>query len=214
MPPLSVGSAADPNIALANAGGDGVQEAQQQKPLPQNQQTPQKKPPMPLGTGQGRTPPAPRNPEKPGMEMTELERSHEQEFARFNEKYRQLKEAERRQPLWDKIIRSPAPVITPENKLQDLLPDDWQEKFDPRYVAWTRAAAERNNIPLEPERRTRYRSTDAGRHQRGLDPKPTTSTRKPRSTPAPRTLQHYRRFGNWPKAAAAYNAGPNYVRDG
>jgi soluble lytic murein transglycosylase-like protein len=24
--------------------------------------------------------------------------------------------------------------------------------------------------------------------------------------------QHYRRFGNWPKAAAAYNAGPNYVR--
>ena len=35
--------------------------------------------------------------------------------------------------------------------MPNLLPDNWEEflssKIDPRYAAWTRAAAERNNIP-------------------------------------------------------------------
>jgi soluble lytic murein transglycosylase-like protein len=231
-PPLFVGPAADPNFVLANAGGDDVQEAQQQKPLPQNQQTQQKRPPGPSGAGQGKTPPAPRIPEKLGMEMTELERRREQEFAQFNQKYRRLKEAERRQPIWDAITRFPPPDITPENKLQDLLPDNWQEKIDPRYVAWTRAAAERNNIPLELLARLLYKESNYNKDKvspsgaRGIAQLTLGAVKSVGLNPdkfnysdpeasinagAAYLAQHYRRFKNWPKATAAYNAGPNYL---
>src|SRR5262245_23398190 len=135
--------AADPNFVLANADGDSLQEAQQQRPLPQRQQTQQKRPPT--------SSPAPRVPERPGMEMTELERRREEEFAELNKQWFRLKEADRRQPIWDKLTREPPKQTTSNTEFPDLLPDNWEEfltnKIDPRYVAWTRAAAERNNIP-------------------------------------------------------------------
>jgi len=244
-PPLSLASAADPNIVLANAGGDGVQEAQQQKPLPQNQQTPQKKPPAPSGTGQGKTPPAPRIPEKPGMEMTEFERRREQEFAELNKKWWRLKEADRRQPIWDKLTREPPKQTKYDYEFPDLLPDNWEEflnnKIDPRYAAWTRAAAERHNIPSELLARLLYQESRYQKNQvspqgaRGIaqlmpdavqavgfdrrnpnyfDPQGNFKYFDPQASidaGAAYLAQQYRRFRNWPKAVAAYNAGGGAV---
>jgi soluble lytic murein transglycosylase-like protein len=233
-PTLSVGIDADPNFVLANAGDDDVQQAQQQKPPPpQNQQTQQKRPPAPSGIGLGKTPPAPRVPEKPGMEMTELERRREQEFADLNRKWWRLKEADRRQPIWDQLTRKPPKQTTSDNEFPDLLPDNWEEfltnKIDRRYAAWTRAAAERHNIPpallarlLYQESKYKAKAVSPNRAATGiaqltpiavkalgLDPR-TFSYDDPKSSidaGAAYLAQQYRSFKNWPKAVVAYNAG-------
>src|SRR4029077_8416725 len=57
-------------------------------------------------------------PEKPGMRMTELERTPEQEFSQFAEAYRRLKEAAGRQPIGDQ----PAPQ-------NDSAPDQTQAQY-------------------------------------------------------------------------------------
>jgi hypothetical protein len=87
-PTLSARSLADSNFVLANAGDAGVQQTQQQTPLPQNKQTQQQIPASPAGAGRADTPPALRIPENPGTEMTEAERRPEQELPQFIEEYR------------------------------------------------------------------------------------------------------------------------------
>lgn len=85
-PPLSVRRVVGSNFILANAGNAGEQQAQQQKPLPQDQ--PGQLKVTPPNTGLAGWPPALRVPEKPGMEMTKLERRTEQEPSQFAEEYR------------------------------------------------------------------------------------------------------------------------------
>jgi hypothetical protein len=87
-PTLSARPLADSNFVLANAGNAGVQQTQQQGPLPPNKQTQPQIPALPPGTGRADTPPALRIPENPGTEMTEAERRPEQELPQFIEEYR------------------------------------------------------------------------------------------------------------------------------
>jgi hypothetical protein len=61
-PPWPGPSVTDANFILGNADGDGVREAQQQRPLPQNQPRPQTKPPTSPAAGQAKTPPPARVP--------------------------------------------------------------------------------------------------------------------------------------------------------
>jgi soluble lytic murein transglycosylase-like protein len=231
-----VPSSADPNFVLANADDD-VQEAQRQTPAPQNRQKPQTRPPAPSGPPQGKASPPTRTPELPGMEMTESERLREQAFADLNKKWWRLKEAERRQPVWDSVIRNPPPPDKPGYKVPNLLPDNWEEflgGIDPRYAAWTRTAAERNNIPPELLARLLYQESKYDRNSVSdnrtafgiaqLTPDAVRSVgRDPRTfnyydpqaaidAGAAYLAQQYRQFKNWPKAVAAYNAGAGTVR--
>ena len=236
VPPLpAVPPSADPNFVLANAGDD-VQEAQRQTLPPQTQQKPQARPPAPSVPGQGKTPPPTRTPALPGMEPTEAERRREQEFADLNAKWRRLQEAKRRQSTWETAIRTSPPPDDPNHKAPNLLPDNWQAflgGIDPRYAAWTRAAAERNNIRPELLARLLYQeskydknSVSPNRTAFGiaqLTPGAVKSVgRDPRTfnyydpqaaidAGAAYLAQQYRRFSNWPKAVAAYNAGGGRV---
>jgi soluble lytic murein transglycosylase-like protein len=236
-PPWPGSSGSDPNFILANADGDSVQEAQQQRPLPQNQPRPQTKPPVPPAAGQTKPPAPARVPEKPGMEMTELERRREQEFADLNRQWWRLKEADRRKPIWDQLSRTSPKPTSSNNEFPDLLPDNWEEflttKIDPRYAAWTRAAAERYGIPPTLLARLLYQEskykadavspngkaigiaqlTPVAVKALGLDPK-TFIYRDPKSSidaGAAYLAQRYRSLKNWPKAVAAYNAGEGAV---
>jgi soluble lytic murein transglycosylase-like protein len=236
VPPLpAVPPSVDPNFVLANADDD-VQEAQRQTVPPQTQQKPQARPPAPSGPGQGKTPPPTRPLAIPGMEPTEAERRREQEFADLNAKWRRLQEAKRRQATWETVIRTPPPPDDPSHKVPNLLPDNWQAflgDIDPRYTAWTRAAAERNNIPPELLARLLYQeskydknSVSSNRKAFGiaqLTPDALRSVgRDPRTfnyydpqaaidAGAVYLAQQYRQFKNWPKAVAAYNAGGGRV---
>ncbi len=236
VPPRSaVPPSADPNFVLANADDD-IQEAQQQTLPPRAQQKPQARPPAPSGPGQGKTPAPTRTPALPGMEPTEAERRREQEFADLNAKWRRLQEAKRRQATWETVIRTSPPPDDPSHKVPNLLPDNWQAflgGIDPRYAAWTRAAAERNNIPPELLARLLYQeskydknSVSPNRKALGiaqLTPDALRSVgRDPRTfnyydpqaaidAGAAYLAQQYRRFSNWPKAVAAYNAGGGRV---
>jgi hypothetical protein len=87
-PTLSGRPLADSNFPLANAGDAGVQQAPQQKPLPQNKQTQQQIPASSPDTGRAETPPALRAPEKPGTEMTAAERQSDKELSQFVEECR------------------------------------------------------------------------------------------------------------------------------
>jgi soluble lytic murein transglycosylase-like protein len=232
---LAVPSSADTNFVLANADDD-VQEAQRQAPAPQNRQKPQAGPAVPSGAAQGKTPPPTPAPAIPGMESTEAERRREQEFVDLNKKWWRLQEAKRRQSTWESVIRTPPPPDDPNHKVPNLLPDNWEEflgGIDPRYAAWTRAAAERNNIPPELLARLLYQeskydknSVSPNRTAFGiaqLTPGAVKSVgRDPRTfnyydpqaaidAGAAYLAQQYRRFSNWPKAVAAYNAGGGRV---
>lgn len=211
-PPLPAApSSADPNVVLANADDDGVEEAQRQT-----------KPPAPSRAAQGRTPPAP-GPQTPGMEMTESERRREQEFADFNNLWRH-------QTTWDRIIRTPPPPDNPSYKVPNQLPDNWEEYLggiDSRYPAWTRAAAEHYNIPPELLARLLYQESKYDKNAAngtalgiaqltpgavksvGRDPR-TFNYDDPQASidaAAAYLAQQYRQFKDWPKAVAAYNAG-------
>ena len=125
---------------------------------------------------------------------------------------------------------------TRATRSRNLLPDNWQAflgGIDPRYAAWTRAAAERNNIPPELLARLLYQeskydknSVSPNRKALGiaqLTPDALRSVgRDPRTfnyydpqaaidAGAAYLAQQYRRFSNWPKAVAAYNAGGGKV---
>src|SRR6266851_3007518 len=234
VPPLpAVPPSADPNFVLANADDD-VQEAQRQTLPPQTQQKPQARPPAPSGPGQGKTPPPTRTPALPGMEPTEAERRREQEFADLNAKWRRLQEAKRRQSTWETVIRTSPPPDDPNHKVPNLLPDNWQaflRGVDPRYAAWTRAAAERNNIPPELLARLLYQESKYGKNAVSpsrtafgiaqLTPGAVKSVGRDRRTfnyydpqagidaGAAYLAQQYRQIKNWPKAVAAYNLGSN-----
>jgi soluble lytic murein transglycosylase-like protein len=146
-----------------------------------------------------------------------------------------LKEADRRQPIWNQVIREVPPKITPGSKLQDLLPDKWEEfldTIDPRYLAWTRAAAERHQIPPELLARLLFKESNYNKDKvsptgalgiaqltpiavkaLGLDARKF-AYRDPKASIDAGTAylaQQYRQFKNWPKAVAAYNAGPTFV---
>ena len=233
QPLPAVPPSADPDFVLANADDD-VQEAQRQAPAPQNRQKPQTRPPAPSGPPQGKASPPTRTPELPGMEMTESDRLREQAFADLNKKWWRLKEAERRRPIWDSVIRNPPPPDNPGNKVPNLLPDNWEEflgGIDPRYAAWTRAAAERNNIPPELLARLLYQESKYGKNAVSpsrtafgiaqLTPGAVKSVGRDRRTfnyydpqagidaGAAYLAQQYRQLKNWPKAVAAYNLGSN-----
>jgi soluble lytic murein transglycosylase-like protein len=237
VPPLpAVPPSADPNFVLANADDD-VQEAQRQTLPPQTRQKPQARPPAPSGPGQGKTPPPTRTPALPGMEPTEAERRREQEFADLNAKWRRLQEAKRRQSTWETVIRTSPPPDDPNHKVPNLLPDNWQaflEGIDPRYAAWTRAAAERNNIPPELLARLLYQESKYDKNSVspnrtafgiaqltpgavksvGRDPRTFNYYYDPQAAidaGAAYLALQYRRFSNWPKAVAAYNAGGGRV---
>ena len=234
VPPLpAVPPSADPNFVLANVDDD-VQEAQRQTLPPQTQQKPQARPPAPSGPGQGKTPPPMRTPAIPGMEPTEAERRREQEFADLNAKWRRLQEAKRHQATWETVIRTPPPPDDPNHRVPNLLPDNWEEfltGIDPRYAAWTRAAAERNNIPPELLARLLYQESKYGKNAVSpsrtafgiaqLTPGAVKSVgRNPHTfnyydpqasidAGAAYLAQQYRQLKNWPKAVAAYNLGSN-----
>jgi hypothetical protein len=87
-PTLPARPLTDSNFILANAGDAGVQQVQQQGPLPRDKQTQQQIPASPPDTGLANTPPELRIPEKPGTEMTAAERRPEQELSQFIEEYR------------------------------------------------------------------------------------------------------------------------------
>ena len=232
----AVPPSADTNFVLANADDD-AQEAQRQTPPPQNRQKPQAGPAAPSGPAQGKTPPPTRTPAIPGMEPTDAERRRDQEFVDLNKKWWRLKEAERRQPVWDSVIRNPPPPDKPGYKVPNLLPDNWEEflgGIDSRYAAWTRAAAERNHIPPELLARLLYQESKYDRNSVSdnrtafgiaqLTPDAVRSVgRDPRTfnyydpqaaidAGAAYLAQQYRQFKNWPKAVAAYNAGAGTVR--
>jgi hypothetical protein len=96
LPPIPpIRPLADSNLILANADDAGEQQAQQQMPLQHDQQTQRTMPSAPLGTG----PAMVRLPEKPSMKMTGHELGSEQGFSQLIEAYRQLNEAEGRQPI-------------------------------------------------------------------------------------------------------------------
>jgi soluble lytic murein transglycosylase len=168
------------------------------------------------------------------MEPTEAERRREQEFADLNAKWRRLQEAKRHQATWETVIRTPPPPDDPNHKVPNLLPDNWEEflgGIDPRYAAWTRAAAERNNIPPELLARLLYQESKYGKN--AVSPSRTafgiaqlthgavkSVGRNPHTfnyydpqasidAGAAYLAQQYRQLKNWPKAVAAYNLGSN-----
>ena len=222
----SAGLASDPNVIRVGAPDDDVQLAQQQ---PQTQPR------------QGGAAPQPR-PRRPddldNDKITQLtEKRREEALAQLNKKYRQKWEEERRKPIWDRIVRTPAPEIIDPRRQQGLLPDDWEgtiNKIDSRYGAWTRAAAQKYGIPPELLARLLYKESNydktkvSNRGARGIaqltpiavravglnsstfdyhDPKASIDAG------AAYLAQLHKSFKDWPQAAAAYNFGPTALRN-
>jgi hypothetical protein len=96
LPPIPpIRPLADSDFIPVNADDAGEQQAQQQMPLQQYQQTQSRMLPAPLGTGLATV----HLTEKQNIKMMGLEPGAEQEFSQLIEAYRRLKEAEGRQPI-------------------------------------------------------------------------------------------------------------------
>jgi hypothetical protein len=96
---------ADSNFSLANTGNGGGQKAQQQMLLQHYQQTQPRMPSALLGTGL----PTGRPPEMQNIKMAGFDPKSDQEFSQLIEAYRQLKEAEGKQPSADRPPPPPPP---------------------------------------------------------------------------------------------------------
>jgi hypothetical protein len=243
-PALSVGSAADPNFVLANAGGDDVQEAQQTQQPGRNIPPPvPQKPPAQAKPSASKQQPSPLRREKSGEELTQLtERRREEALSQDALKENLYKAGrEERQPYWDYMLRQlPVPAL-PGSGIQEPLPLDWRaavRKIDPRYLDYTEAAAKKYGLPPEVLARLLYRESNY--ENKGVDSNGNRLRNRAAGIPQmypdalkdvgvdPETFgragaaaqidagaaylaRQYRRFGDWPRAVAAYHFGANRI---
>jgi soluble lytic murein transglycosylase-like protein len=141
-----------------------------------------------------------------------------------------------RMDAWEKMIRQPLPE-TLQPWMQKPLPADWEgtlTKINPSYLKWTKAAAEKYNIPPELLARLFYRESDYIRNRvsgagakgiaqlmpiavkaLGLDPRTFDYFDAEKSINAGAALlaKYYDEFKDWPKAVAAYNMGNTAVNN-
>jgi len=230
----SVGPAADPNFVFANADGDEVQEAQQTQQPGRNTATPVPQRPSVQGRpGASRQPAAPLR-EKSGEDLTRLAESRREEA--LNE-VRYKVRREERAPYWDYMLRAlPIPTF-PDDRIQRPLSSDWRadvRKINPSYLDYTEAAAKKHGIPPELLARLLYRESNYG--NKGVDSNGNRLRNRAAGIPQmypgalkdvgvdPETFgragaaaqidagaaylaQQHRRFGDWPRAVAAYHFG-------
>jgi soluble lytic murein transglycosylase-like protein len=216
--------ALDPDLVPARADVNNSEIAQQQRPPAQGRQ-PQPIRRVPLVV------PSPKD------EQITLSREAERDGT-FQSAYEKLQRDER-QKQWEQIVAgSPVPVF-PDSRIQAPLPQDWRStinKIDPRYLAWTEAAARKRGIPVELLARHLYRESTFN-SSANIDPR----TGFPLPNKAGGIAQMFppaladigivpdkdfwsnpqrqieagagylallrRQYGDWPKAVAAYHFG-------
>jgi hypothetical protein len=229
---------ADPNFVLANAEDD-VREAQQTRPPIRS--TPPLGPPVPPlqtapATGRRQMPPL-KN-EMSGEALTQLEERRREEA--LNEVQYKIRRAERA-PYWDHVLRQLPVPTPPGSKVQAPLPYDWREavrKINSAYLDYTEVAARKHGIPAELLARLLFR--ESSYRNEGVDKNGNRLGDKPVGIPQmypsalrdvgmdPRNFgragaaaqidagaaylaRQYRRFGDWPRAVAAYNFGAGNI---
>jgi len=176
--------------------------------------------------------------EMSGEDLTQLEQ-HRREEA-LNEVRYKIRRAERA-PYWDYVLRQLPVPSPPGSKIQAPLPYDWRDavrKINPAYLDYTEAAGRKHGIPAELLARLLFR--ESSYRNEGVDKKGNRLGDGPVGIPQmypsalrdvgvdPRTFgragaaaqidagaaylaRQYRRFGDWPRAVAAYNLGAGNV---
>jgi hypothetical protein len=234
-PALPVGSGADRNFVLANANGDSVQEAQQTQPAGRVTPTIPPGPSVRAVPGGGKRPSPTLRGELSSEEMTSLtERRREEALSQdpLFEASRYAPAREERRHYWDNMLHQlPLPAL-PGSGIQAPLPDDWRaavRKIGPNYLANVESAATKYGIPAELLARLVHRESSFDKNKRsgkngavglpqmyppalrdvGVNPSTFGSATAAAQIDAGAAYlaQQYRRFGDWPRAVAAYHFG-------